>query len=302
MDRKFQVVGLGYCSMDHCCLVPEIPIDAKASILDLLVQGGGPAATAVVAAARLGARTAFLGAVGDDNAGEKILAELRKESVDVSGVVRRTGASSPIAYCWAEAKTGRRSIVWTKGGAMPLQPDEIRREIISSSRILHLDGHQTEAALDAAGQARNESVTVMLDAGTYHPYMDDIMALSNVVIASETFARDFTGGNDLKNALRKIRERGPEWTVITRGKQGALGFDGRNFISQAAFKVNVVDTTGAGDVYHGAFAYRCLSSRDLADIMRFSSAAAAMKCRKLGGRSGIPSAREVGLFMEQDPS
>jgi len=249
MNKQLDIVGMGYCSIDHLCRLPEIPVDNKAEILDLLIQGGGPAATATVAAARLGARTSFLGVLGDDENGRKILDEFKREGVDVSGMVQRSGKSSASAYCWAEEKTGHRSIAWTKGGATPLSPDEVRHEIIASSSILHLDGHQTEAAICAARQARKNAVTVMLDGGTLRPGMEELMALSNVVITSEVFAKALSG-DDIEKALRKILAYGPDWAVVTLGNKGSMGFDGKDFITQRTFKVDVVDTTGAGDVYH----------------------------------------------------
>ncbi|NCC69944.1 MAG: carbohydrate kinase family protein, partial [Clostridia bacterium] len=115
IKKTRDIVALGYCSIDHVCLIPEIPKDDKIEIRELHIGGGGPAATAVFAAARLGAKTAFLGAVGDDDDGQAILRELREEGIDTSGVMIRRNAMSPVAYCWVEQKSGRRSIAWSRG-------------------------------------------------------------------------------------------------------------------------------------------------------------------------------------------
>lgn len=291
--KRYDITALGYCAIDHLCLIPKVPEDDKVEIRELLISGGGPAATAAFTAARLGARTAYLGAVGDDENGKQILKELKKENIQVAGVMIRPGAISSAAYCWVEQNTGRRNIAWSKGNIEALRAKEVQEELICSSRILLLDGHHPEAAIYAAKLAKKSGTKVLLDGGTFRPHMQDLMDLSDVVIASEAFARQMTGRDDVKCALMKIYGYGPEWVVITLGAKGSVAYNGKKFLAQKSFKVNVVDTTGAGDVYHGAFAYKYLSCEDLAEIMRFSSAVAAMKCRKLGGRNGIPRIKEV---------
>jgi len=295
--KRFDITALGYCAIDHLCLIPKVPEDDKVEISELLIGGGGPAATAAFAAARLGARTAYLGAVGDDENGKQILKELKNENVQVSGVMIRPGAISPAAYCWVEENTGKRNIAWSMGSVKALRVKEVKEELIYSSRILLLDGHHPAAAIYAAQLAKKHGTKVLLDGGTFRPHMRDLMDLSDVIIASEVFARQMTGGDDLKGALMKIYAYGPEWAVVTLGAKGAVAYNGKKFFAQKSFKVHVVDTTGAGDVYHGAFAYKYLSCPDLAEIMRFASAAAALKCRKLGGRNGIPKVKEVEGFI-----
>jgi ribokinase len=151
----------------------------------------------------------------------------------------------------------------------------------------------------AAKLAKKHGVKVLLDAGTFHPCMKKLIGLSDIVIASQGFAGKLACGAEGKSALMKIYGYGPEWAVVTMGARGAVGYDGKRFFSQPAFNVKVTDTTGAGDVYHGAFAYRYLFCRELAEIMRFSSAVAALKCRRLGGRNGIPTVKEVERFMRR---
>lgn len=297
--KRYDIAALGFCAIDHLCLIPQIPEDGKVEISELLISGGGPAATAAFAAARLGARTAYLGAVGDDASGRQVLKELKNANVDVSGVMIRPGAISPAGYCWVEQNTGRRSIAWSRGSVKALRANEAKEALICSSRILLLDGHHPEAAIRAAKLAGKHKAKVLLDGGTFRLPMKALMALSDVVIASEAFAGQMTGRDDVKSALMKIYEYGPDWAVVTLGAQGAVAYNGKKFMAQKAFKVNVVDTTGAGDVYHGAFAYKYLSCPDLAEIMRFSAAVAAMKCRKLGGRCGIPEIKEVEGFMRK---
>lgn len=301
MTPVFDILGLGYCGQDTCCLVPGIPVDDKVEAQACLIQGGGPAATATYAAARLGARTAFAGAVGDDARGLTIRDELRAAGVETAALRMRPGAESPAAFCWAEAATGRRSIVWTRGSVAPLDPGELDPHTVASARLLHLDGHHPAAAIRAAETARAHGVLVSLDAGTLLPDIERLLALADVVIASERFAARLTGAADPEAAVRRLFQGPVRFASVTSGPRGAVGYDGRQLYRQAACPAQVVDSTGAGDVFHGAFAVRALETPDWADCLRFASAAAALKCRALGGRAGIPGRPELAHFLENLP-
>jgi ribokinase len=285
--------------MDYLCIVPHIPLDDKVEMAESLSQGGGPAATALVAAARLGAKTAFCGTVGDDERGAQILNGLAAESVGTNGVRVRRRSESPAGFCWIEQTSGKRSIVWTRGRARPLAPREIDRDALRTSDALHLDGHQTRAALAAAAFARKHGVTVSLDAGTLVPGIDELLARSDLVIASETFARRYTGEARLERAAKRLFSGCRRFCGITRGKAGAVGFDGQTFYRCPAFEVDVVDTTGAGDVYHGAFVFAYACGKPWAECMRFAAAVAALKCTQLGGRTGIPDLKTTERFIRK---
>lgn len=294
------ITGLGFCSWDHVCAIPRVPVDGKVEILRRINQGGGPAATATYAAQRLGARTAFVGVVGDDEAGRAILRELAGGGVSVSGMAIRTGRESAVTYCWAEQETGGRSIAWTRGDAEPLRPDEVDPARIRASRALHLDGLQTAAAARAVELARAAGVIVCLDAGIVVPGIDGLIARCDLVIASEFFAQRFCGCAP-EEALSNLRQRGPQVAVVTLGARGSVGVADGAVVRMPAFAVPVVDSTGAGDVYHGAFLLRYLEGAPLAECMRFASAAAALKCGALGGRTGIPTRQRLEEFLRDRP-
>lgn len=295
---KFDVIGLGYCSWDFLCVVPEVPINGKVEIVRRLEQGGGPSATAIFAAQRLGARTAFVGVVGDDEAGRKIRNDLEAEGVDVSAMVTRVGEESGMSYCWAEQTRAARSIAWTHGTAKPLGPGEINEDLVRSSRILHLDGHQTEAAIPAARLAKAAGITVCLDAGTLVPGIESVLKHADIVIASEYFAERYTQENTVEKQLSALKKEGARWVVITCGERGSMGYDGTQWVKAPAFRVRVIDTTGAGDVYHGAFLRRYLDGASLGECMHFASGAAALKCGALGGRTAIPSLERLETFLK----
>ena len=299
MDKSYDIIGLGYCGLDYLCLTPHIPVDDKVEALAALTQGGGPAATATCTAARLGAETAFVGATGDDERGRSIVSGLRKGGVNTDSIAVRSGADSPAAFCWTEKTTGHRSIVWTHGSVQPLAPEEIDNEMIKSAKILHLDGHQMAAALHAAQIARKNGVLVSLDAGTIVPGIEKLLTLSDIVIASEKFAERFIGEIDPEISVRKLFAGNCRFAAVTMGVKGSIGFDGETIFHQPSFKVKVVDTTGAGDVFHGAFAYRFINGGDWSECLRFAAAIAALKCTEFGGRTGIPTLAEAELFLQE---
>ncbi len=302
MKSESNILGLGYCGWDTLCLLPRIPLDDKVQIIERVEQGGGPAATAMVASARLGTKAAFMGVIGDDSVGETIMNDFAAEKVATGLVVKRDGASSATATCWVDQSTGKRSIAWTHGGAAPLKAEEVGEEVVLSARALHLDGHQTQAAIRAAQIAHAHGIPVFLDAGTLVEDIETLLPLCTVVIASEVFAKKFTGEKDPNEAIQALYRLGPRWTAVTLGRKGSVGFDGERIQKIPTPDVEVVDTTGAGDVFHGAFAARYVETMDgqpeFDDCLRFASAVAAMKCRKLGGRAGIPSREEALTFMK----
>ncbi len=295
------VIGLGYCGLDRVCVVDEIPQDGKVEIREELLQGGGPAATATVAAARLGARTAFLGVVADDADGRAIVAELQAEGVDPTGVRVRAGAASAHAYCWAEAGTGRRSIAWTRGSSPALTPAEVAPDQLAGAAALLLDGHHGDAAVRAAELARAAGVPILLDAGSLLPRIDELIGLSSVVVASREFVGRRLGTRDPEPAARALAAlAGPTVrTLVTLGGEGCVWADGEQVRRRPAFPTTVVDTTGAGDTFHGAFAYGLAHRWEWDHIVRFASAVAALKCRRLGGRAGIPSLAETLQFLQE---
>ncbi len=296
-----QFVGLGYCSNDHLCRIAEIPIDSKTEMLEHMIQGGGPAADATVGAARLGLKAAFVTAIGDDADGVKILADFQADKVDVSGIRVRKGGCSPIAYCWV-TNDGGRSVAWTRNKLELLKADEIPLEMIRGAKVLHLDGHHPDAAVAAAKAAKAAGVLVNLDAGTFTPRIDELLALADIIIASEAFARRWSGEEHLEAALRKLKTIGAKVTGLTAGSKGSLLIqdDGSILHCPAFSGLPIVDTTGAGDAYHCGFVVAYLEGRSPMECMRFGSAFAGLKCGKLGARAGLPTMAETEAFLKEN--
>jgi ribokinase len=291
---------LGYCSLDYLGIVPgrpEFDVDTV-SLSDFAQSGGGPVSTALVALARLGARTGYVGVLGEDEGGTFLKEEFERERVELSRLRMRAGARSQICIVLVEAGTGRRSILCyrAKGG---LVLDGADRTYISSARYLHLDGYHMGAAITAARWARADGVKVSFDANRPRPMLDELLPLVDVLIASERFPPAYTGRGDQVRAGRSLLEMGPETVVITLGAEGCLCLWEDQVIHVPGFRVDVVDTTGAGDAFHGAFLYGLLQGWGLERAAVFANAVAAINCTRLSGRAGLPSLSEVEIFLEK---
>lgn len=294
----FDVIGIGHSAADFLGVVPYYPsIDERIRIMEFSRQGGGEAATALVTLSRLGATTSFVGKIGDDDFGRFILTEFGKEKVDTSHIVVEKGAFSLFAFCIIDKESGKRTIFWYKG-MKPLMPEELDEEFILSAKILHLDQYEIEADIEAAQRFKEAGKTVVLDIDTINPPLERLVKLVDVVIGSEVFAKNFTSNNNYFEAVERISSLGPKVVVITLGAKGCLCKSNGNTFIQPTFEVDVADTTGCGDVFHGAFIYGLLQKWDLKRIAIFSNAVAAIKCTKIGGRAGIPTLKEVEEFLK----
>lgn len=292
------VVGLGQCSWDLLGVVPHYPqVDRKAELQATLQQGGGPVATALVTLARLGVRTAFLGSVGDDAYGSLIRGELQAENVDCRHLRVAAGGTSQAAFIIVEASSGHRNIFWHRGERPAYHPQQEEFSAIAAARVLLLDGLELDAAVDAAAWARENGVATVLDGGTFREGTERLLPFIDHLVVSERFADHFAP-KDPERACRALSAWGAKCVVATCGSSGSLFCaSGENPGAQAAFPVDAVDTTGCGDVFHGAYIYGLLQKWPLPRRVRFASACAAMKARQLGGRSGIPGLSEVNAFL-----
>ena len=297
--EKIQVIGLGQACVDYLGRISAYPQeDCKVALTDLHMGCGGPASTALVTLARLGIPTSFLGAVSDDPFGTDIIKNLKKEKVDISCLKITPGYSSQFAFIAITEENGNRTIFWRPGSVPHLRPEDVDIHCFPRARILHLDSLMIDACVAAARQARAAGITVVMDAGTLRKGTEALVALVDVLIASETFATPLVGSNaPHETALHTLRELGPEQVVITLGAKGSIGLDNQRIIRQEAYTVRAVDTTGAGDVYHGAYTYGILQEWDMSECMRFASAAAALKCKEIGAQKGIPGLESINNFM-----
>ena len=299
--NQVEVVGLGQASVDYLGRIPRYPDeDEKVELEVLEIQCGGPASTAMVTLSRLGVATAFIGSFSDDSFGNAIRQGLDREGINAHFSKVTPGYRSQFAFISISPTHGKRTVFWHPCTAPQVAREDIDLSQFPKAQILHLDDLMIGAALEAARQAKNRGLLVVLDAGTFREGILDVIPLVDVLIASERFHRPFLGPDKgPEEALLTLFEYGPGEVIITRGHRGSLGWDGRRIRVQEAFPVNAIDTTGAGDVYHGAYIYGVLQGWAMKEKMRFAAAVSAMKCQSVGARKGIPSLSEVTDFLKK---
>lgn len=294
------VAGIGQCSLDFLFTVDQYPKeDVKCECRDFRVEGGGPVATALVALARWGAATRFCGVVCSDEFGREILEGLAREGVDTRGVAVRSAGVSQFAFICAVPRSGSRTIFWRRPEAPPLQPKEIPPDFLRDARILHLDGLFSEASLHAARQAREMGIPVVLDAGSVRPGMIPLVTLTDHLICAENFARQFDRQASVGETLERLKALGPAVVSVTLGSRGSVSLWEDVPWYLPALKVSVLDTTGAGDVFHAGYIHGLVQGLAPAECLRWATAAAALACRALGGRCGIPSPQEVAAGLQR---
>lgn len=295
MSRKsFDVFGLGQCSLDYIGKIGTYPLpDAKCEISGMIIQGGGPVATALVALARWGLSCYFCGLIGDDLFGYEINASLRTEGVSTEGLAVRQGASSQFAFIAAEPDAARRTVFWQRPTGEPLQPEDVDIDAVRTSRVLHTDGLFIDAALHAAGIAKKEGIPVVVDAGTMRDGMLDLARLAEFYIVSETFSRALTGQDNPHETCGILHNLGPKVVCVTLGNRGYVALAGGRAFEKPAYPAKAVDTTGCGDIFHAGFIYGLLKNWDEARCLDLGAWAAARVSTKMGGRTGIPSLHEL---------
>ena len=296
--KPFDVVGFGLNAVDHLCVVPRFPrYDSKLRMIDFSQQGGGQAATAMVACQRLGLKTRYVGKSGEGELGLYSRKSLEEENVDVQGMKVVMGARNQFAFILIDQTTGERTIIWDRDQRLVMMPEEVPREIICSAYVLLVDGHDAAAAVQAARYAKEGGNLIIMDAERISDETAELLSLVDVVIGERHFPERFTGSDDLKAALKEIADRGPHVAGVTLGKGGALAYCEGEFFYSPGYQVNCRDTTGAGDVFHAAFVRSLFEDWGLNRCLDFSNAVAALKCRKLGGRGELPHFKEALAFM-----
>ncbi len=287
-----RVFGLGQCCLDYIGRIQAYPpADAKVEMSDLVIQGGGPVATALVALSRWGIPGTFAGVIGDDPLGEKIKASLDEEGIDISGLRVRKGFESQFAFIAAQPGLGTRTVFWRRPTGPPLQPEEIDYRVLRESKVLHTDGLSLEASLAAAREARKSGVQVVVDSGTLREGLLELARLSDAFIVSETFAAALA--RDPVDACRKLGELGPRVVAVTMGSKGYVASAEGKIWQKPAYPVEAVDTTGCGDIFHAGFIYGLICGWRAERSFDLAAWSAAMASRKMGGRSGIPSLKEL---------
>jgi sulfofructose kinase len=294
------VVGLGVNALDLLGIIDGYPEpDTKAPLQEFDVQGGGMVATALVACARLGLRARYVGKFGDDywaRLGRRLLA---RDGVDVRHALRAPGSVGHVTIMLVDRRTGARTGLYRRPPAYAIRPEDLDRAVITSGRLLHVDGVDAAAAALAVRWARAAGLRVTMDGDRVVDGIDAVWPAVDLLVANPGFVARITGRAGLEDGLRALAVQGPGRVAATLGAEGAVGLEAGRLVRAPGFAVPVVDTNGAGDVFHGACAAGELRGWPLEWTLTFASAVAAMKCRALGGRRGIPRAPEVAAFLAE---
>lgn len=298
----FDAVGVGLNATDTMLIVPRFPAyGGKVPFTREFYSVGGQVATAMVTCARLGLRAKYIGTVGDDERGRMQMDSLRESGIDIDHVQQRTNCANQSAYIIVDESTGERTVLWRRPDCLAISPQEIAADQITCARLLHIDGHDTPAVEHAARIARSHGIPITVDVDTIYAGFERVLPLVDYLISSSEFPARWTGVADPLDALAEI-QRHSEMRVaaMTLGAHGALAWsaqDGRFFYSPG-FIINCVDTTGAGDVFHGAFCYAVLQQMTIANALEFSNAMAALNCTAFGARGGIATLEEAYNLMK----
>ncbi len=286
------VLAVGLAQLDTLGLVAGTPeLGRPHALAAWSMQGGGPAATAACALAALGRAVAFAGKVGDDDHGTFVREGLADAGVDASAMVVEPGKISAVAFRLLEP-SGRRTSFFTRGDVTPLGLEELRPGLLDGCRLLVVDGHEPEAQRVLAEMARNRRIPVVLDAGGGRPGTEALIRLADHVIASERLAAE--RGGSLPRALEALLAHGARSAVVKLGEDGCVGRDAAGDAVQVpALDVDIVDATGAGGVFLGAYCDALLDELPLRRRLERANAAAGLSCRKLGARAALPDRAAV---------
>jgi sugar/nucleoside kinase (ribokinase family) len=301
---QWDVVGVGANSVDYVYRLPAYPEPegprAKLPISSHRISCGGQIATTLSTCAAMGLRSKYVGAVGNDSNGQRILAELDRRGIDTTSVVRRDAPNAHAVILVAE-DVGERVVLWDRSDALALADAELPAAAIASARALHVDDVDQPAGIAAARIGGNAGVIVTSDIDRVTNRTEELIAALTVPIFAEHVPPALTGEVDPERALRKIRRTHPGLLCVTLGAHGAMLLDGDRLHYAPAVPIVPVDTTGAGDVFRGAFIVALLRGDGPAEILRFANAAAAVSCTRPGAIDSVPTTANLESLIP-DPS
>lgn len=296
------VVGVGAAVYDTLLVFDTYPVeDTKIIAKKIKQSGGGPCATGLVAASKLGAKCGYIGVLSDDPGGVFLLQDFKKYGIDTGSIRIEKGYSSFSSYIILNEEKYTRTCLVYRGDLPELCLDENQKELIKNAKILMVDGNELNAAVEAAKCAKENQTKVLYDAGGIYEGIDRLLPYADILIPSEEFALKYTGEENARDAAKKLFDLfRPDVVVVTCGKKGGVLYDGNRYMDYPILDAKVVDSNGAGDVFHGAFAYAQVQGFDCYKSCIFSSGVSALKCTRLGAREGAPVYREIIDFLRRN--
>lgn len=299
---KKTIVGIGACVMDTLYRVPKYPTeDTKCRATESKTAGGGPCATGLVAVRKLGADAAYIGNLSSDAGGRFLYSDFKKYGVDVSNVTVLDGYRSFTSVLCLSEGAKSHTCIFDKGDLPALALNEAQKDAIKGAALLLVDGNELDAAVDAAKLARAYGVPVLYDCGGLYPNVERLLEYTDIMIPSEEFAMGHTGKASAADAAVALYEMyHPEVVIVTQGKCGGTYYDGETLTKYPAYPAEVVDSNGAGDVFHGAYAYAVTKGISYLSACHFASATSAIKCMGFGARESVPNAEAVITYLKEN--
>ena len=296
MKTHLDVLCVGHASYDLVFAVDHHPAaDEKTFAEKFISCGGGPAANAAVTVSRLGLKSAFAGYLGNDFFGQRHLEEFKQEAVNTDLIIR-SDSPTPLSAILVKPD-GRRTVVNYKGATPPLPADCI--DLVRwHPQVILFDGHEPEVSLALMKAIEGRGISTVLDAGSVHRGTLKLLERVDYLVASQKFARECTGRENPEQAALKLGQACSA-VVITLGEAGLAWKNKERSGSLPAFPIDAVDTTGAGDAFHGAFAAGLANGKPWKDLLVYASAAGALCCTQYGARPAIPTARELSRFLKK---
>lgn len=300
---NLDVIGIGVPCVDLLFNIDHLPDkDESLPIQEYSYQGGGKVATALVTLARLGDQTGFMGKVGDDKFGKFVVKDFNEHGVDTTYLKYEEEGKTPFSVVLSDKKTSGRNILYNKGELETQNFSEIDLDYIKQADFLHM-AYPRKLELEILKNLKNEDITTVFDADFFETAIVELLPFIDVLITSQEFAEGYAESLDtelekFEDIILKLAQKGPEIVVITLGKEGSLVYYEDEIFHQKAFSVETKDTTGAGDVYHGAFIHGLLHNKSIKETAKIASAVSAMKTTVIGGRAGIPSADDLNHFLK----
>ncbi|HTW24522.1 MAG TPA: PfkB family carbohydrate kinase [Candidatus Baltobacteraceae bacterium] len=301
LSKAIDAVGVGINATDTIIRLPYFPkTDSKVEVISSEMMPGGQVASAMVACRRWGLRVRYVGKVGEDAAAQLQMDEMEREGVDARWIVAE-GRESQSSYILVDETTGERTVLWKRDPSIALYPGDLKREWIWDAGILLIDGHDTDASAKAARWAKQEDLEVVGDFDNHYRGVEAVLENTDFPITSKDFPARLTGEKNLLKSLPEIFERFKcRLIAATLGRQGVIAWDGSRFLLCPGYRVEAVDTTGAGDIFHGAFVYGLARKWRIEEILEFACAAAALNCMAPGARGNIAPLEEIENARRKD--
>ncbi|MBO5089510.1 MAG: hypothetical protein J6C27_01170 [Clostridia bacterium] len=297
-----KIVGIGANVFDTLYNIPTYPTeDTKMRATSSKTAGGGPVATGLVAAQKLGEDTAYIGVLSDDNGGKFLKEDFIKYGVNTDLIEVKSGYRSFASVLWLCADTATRTCVFDKGDLPPLVLNNEQKKAIMEAEILMVDGNEMSAAVEGAKIAKENGTKVLYDCGGLYEGVERLLALTDIMIPSEEFSLGHTGCKTAEEAAKKLYETySPEVVVITQGKKGGIIYDGEKITAYPIYPAVVVDSNGSGDVFHGAFAAAVVKGYNYLKCCHFSSAVSGLKCTGIGARESVPNFETTKNYLKEN--